>query len=494
MDKKNIKKLIIKFKSKLMPLTMALLVAVSSLAVAVPAEAKEVPVYAKKLEVGVRDYIGFKTCSPSFHYEGMVFELHDSVDDVYILPLLYKANSSYYSLFFCAVSTSSFSLNYSSNYDCGSEEEFLQNVDSSSLPYSSTFTRWGVNRMYYIAGMSVSRDTSIYTISGEYVDMNSILGQEYIDSDKIGYLFDELYEIDMQIGTETIETNYAGSSTAEILPPQDVSFYNDKTYNTEDSFTQIQWTCPNDDTLKMEIACEVYWREGVFGKKNYDTYFWKTYDNSDIPGTYHKYSFRQNQPCLDYFSENGIDVPKFYNVTYWYLRWARCDDSGNVTYSLWTKLDPKFDYIPEYVEDGIILDSIEGNTTLFGKDIGDNSTWAETGEFDVDSGSWVPKHVYVDSNGDSVIMSGSEKAPATSPGLDSSGNNLAPSHNELTDIIPENFGDVFNSFNDYLESAWDFLGDFPSYLGDLMTFLPSGITVMLGLGIVMAIMLRLLGR
>ena len=153
-------------------------------------------------------------------------------------------------------------------------------------------------------------------------------------------------------------------------------------------------------------------------------------------------------------------------TTYIYCRPYRFSSSGN-TYGLWSRIDNK-----------------GGVTTI-------NNGTTSTGDVSKESDG---------EDDDFISESTSTNKPEFGSGTDwdDAESNAGPTDSIGTVIGNNfNFGDVLSIFNSFKSGLGEFIkamGDFPQLIAKTFPFLPTFITSAIGLGFLMAVVLRLLGR
>lgn len=410
--------------------------------------------------------------SSRYGYKGRYIK--SIVSDSPVYSVLVKSSSQYRYGF---VSASSFSAQVVQSIDTD-DTSVLDKASTDDLVVYNSFNVY--NSIYDYTGSFSDLDR--FSDFDIYLDFTSSADQSASSIIKyIGNLLGVYDYTDSDVvveapGLSPIPSNpeYDSSATAMIAPPSGVTYYEyvDTSQTSATSPTvrkgQLQWNAPDDDSLYIEIYADLIYKEGLFNKKTQVVYPWKTLTNSALKADTHKLLFDRFQAGTDYFVENGLDESAFSShvVNGYYLRFCKINEDKSVSYSLWNKI------------------SIYRDNSL--TQIGTASS--ETGIFD-ENGNWVNKQIV-----NSEIVDGGGKLPAFSPGLDDDGNNL-PSNNNGLDL--DSFltdSNIFERFIGYLKSAMSSLGELPQYVGQLFSFLPQEIIGLLGFGVIIAIILRIIGR
>lgn len=418
------------------------------------------------------------SCSSLFDLDGdyalnIDMYLSESTDDVYALFLKNDTHS------YCSILVSKGNFKYSSYFEYGPLENGIianprVNGSLDTIRNSESISYNGKTYYYASDGVDAVFFNNFVSSTSPLVDLDSYSDGSWFNSSTKGELFEKMYSADFTWddghgGGGGSFAEYEDTPTGSIEPPKNLSIY--RGYSTSDRQYkfQLQWEKPEDLELYTEITAQIHYKNG--SEHVYSNYVvegrdgWSAQDN--------KYTYYENDLINDFFEYKEIDKPSVYNIEKLYVRFCKLVD-GKFQYSLWRMVD--------YIN----LDS--GN----GYDAGEDDYIADsiTGSFD-ENGNWKDQSV---NNGE--IVDGAEKENAKSPGLDVDGNNVAPPNKDILnpDTWGIDFASVFQKFLEAMKEAISFIGEFPKAISEFFGFLPPYVIGCVIIGILAAILLRILGR
>ena len=173
----------------------------------------------------------------------------------------------------------------------------------------------------------------------------------------------------------------------------------------------------------------------------------------------------------EHMPETGVTVGSWWLDTLYFRIYRWDDDTESFKYGKWVRLErqgsalnPSGDFITDY------------------GDLNKDGTWKQDTDSDYGKGK----------KGQRVVGSGADQESAKNDvnkkqeEQDNGGKQI--------DLSNTNFAELWEWFTGVLLSFWNGLGVIPDFFGRLFSFLPSPIIGFIGLGIVVAIILRVLGR
>lgn len=474
MDKENIKKLIIKFRSKLMPLAMALILTLGALLPTATAEAKEAPVYAKKLESG--DSFDLRMLTSSYNSSGnkQGYAYSGTVScssPVYVIAKFAKTASASVAFGFDFVSENSFTLTFRNGktwYSSIDDMISYEYTSGSTYDYSSSTGTYNNKKIYYYSlGGALSVDVSfsnyILYCSLPCVEFSYDTYGYFTNSTRVKWYYD-LFSNNMQIGTETIEMNYAGSSSENIENVLGV-FMNPYTGGADNTVSGVQnsewsflwkWTPPIDTSLTMEISADVEYTDSVIDnlltavKNSWKTVSVPLYPYEDgLEGAKGTVRF-----TYDFIKEKVAgqigENPKKVRLKTVYFRYAKENEEGVVEYGQYTTFTPTYSsYMDVQPKVGVVS--------------------YPTGQY----------HSGVTERYD----------PITGTIPETSVNISGPDIDEAQGVE-----DFFGSVLSYLRSGTSFLEQFPLIMRDIFMSIPPQIMTMVTVSFGLLIALRIFGR
>ena len=398
-------------------------------------------------------------------------EVVKSSAPIYVFFYSYSSSSNNLGRGACLVSEKSFSTkSYYSEFRNGNDIVFdiLQDRNSASTSYNG--------KTYYFDTLSSLGGNpaafEFHEFSIPYVNIDEY-GQLF-NGLQWGQIFEKFYNADLifQGGSSSFE--YSSSPSTQIDPPNGIRFNRSYSNEKKQYFCSLGWNKPTDEELRVEIMFNIHWKDGIlgFGDHIYRKYNFVTYAD-EISAQQNVFSYYEDDFLKAYFEEQEMDLPSAYNIDELYVRFSKEVD-GKIEYSLWQKIN--------YSN----LD--EGNGYDDGED--DYTASNKTGYFDSND-EW--KDTTLE---DDEFKDGSETENSKSPGYDVNGELLPPAEKDPLnpDTWDEDVTDVFKNFGSALSSAMDFVGDFPSMISEFFSFLPSPIIGCIGIGLLMLVLLRFLGR
>lgn len=167
-----------------------------------------------------------------------------------------------------------------------------------------------------------------------------------------------------------------------------------------------------------------------------------------------KYSFSQYEATKAWFNslENKPLVFKEYDTTDYYLRPYRQGQYGGWVHIKMGRSTPTSS---PYIED------------------------IEYGDFD-DDNNWIVDEDLTDKNGGHH-------------GVDQGGGYIPPDQSD-NPFTGTNIAGIFSYFYDFMKQIPAMLGDLPALVGNIISFLPKPIIAFIGIGVIVAIILRIVGR
>lgn len=468
---KDIKEKISKRKLKITPLIIALVFALSTLIPAVPSEAKEIPIYAKQLNSGdIFTAKWFEWGMSGGKYKARSFGINVlSGNSIHLFAFGANSSDTSYVSGFYFVSETPFSLSYGNKSGFYSDFDSVPDVSefSSSVDVED-YTTCGEHKLYVWSATSSSSAGS--SVNTDYASLVQNINVPYVrypweeygyyKTSRMSTYVGSLYSNNMQIGTETIETNYAGSSSENIENVLGVLMNPYTGGNDGDEWTFLwKWTPPNDSDLIMEIMADVEYVDNLGDslltavKNSWSTASVSLYEYEDgLLGSNGHLRFSYDYIKEKLSEELGEDIGFFGKVRLKnvYFRYARFNEESNsVEYGNYTTFTPTY---RSYMD----TEPKVGTVTY------------PTGQFH---------------------------------------SGVTESYDPKTDTIPETYikvqdpsegvnsaDDLFGAVRSYLNSGKGFIGDFPSLMGDIFQNIPPQITALITIGLGLLIVLRLFGR
>lgn len=219
------------------------------------------------------------------------------------------------------------------------------------------------------------------------------------------------------------------------------------------TYIHFSWDIDNlQDGDLLEIKTKSYYKK-ILGEQLSGFYDFIT--KSDGVSAYEgKYSFSQYEATKAWFNslENKPLVFKEYDTTDYYLRPYRQGQYGGWVHIKMGRSTPTSS---PYIED------------------------IEYGDFD-DDNNWTVDEDLTDKNGGHH-------------GVDQGGGYIPPDQSD-NPFTGTNIAGIFSYFYDFMKQIPAMLGDLPALVGNIISFLPKPIIAFIGIGVIVAIILRIVGR
>lgn len=224
------------------------------------------------------------------------------------------------------------------------------------------------------------------------------------------------------------------------------------------TYIHFSWDTDNlKDGDLLEIKTYNYYKK-ILGEKLSGFYDFITYSDG-VAASSGKYSFSQYTATKAWFNslENKPLVFKEYDTTDYYLRPVRMGALGVEKYGGWVhvKMGRSTPTSSPYIED------------------------VEYGDFD-DDNNWTVDEDLTDKNGGHH-------------GIDQGGDYISPDQSE-NPFTGTNLAGMFSYFFDFMKNIPSMLADLPALVSSIIGFLPPVIIGFIGIGVVIAIILRVVGR
>lgn len=224
------------------------------------------------------------------------------------------------------------------------------------------------------------------------------------------------------------------------------------------TYIHFSWDTDNlKDGDLLEIKTYNYYKK-ILGEKLSGFYDFITYSDG-VAASSGKYSFSQYTATKAWFNslENKPLAFKEYDTTDYYLRPVRMGALGVEKYGGWVhvKMGRSTPTSSPYIED------------------------VEYGDFD-DDNNWTVDEDLTDKNGGHH-------------GIDQGGDYIPPDQSE-NPFTGTNLAGMFSYFFDFMKNIPSMLADLPALVSSIIGFLPPVIIGFIGIGVVIAIILRVVGR
>lgn len=224
------------------------------------------------------------------------------------------------------------------------------------------------------------------------------------------------------------------------------------------TYIHFSWDTDNlQDGDLLEIKTYNYYKK-ILGEKLSGFHDFVTYSDG-VAASSGKYSFSQYTATKAWFNslENKPLVFKEYDTTDYYLRPVRMGTLGVEKYGGWVhiKMGRSTPTSSPYIED------------------------IEYGDFD-DDNNWTVDEDLTDKNGGHH-------------GVDQGGGYIPPDQSD-NPFTGTNIAGIFSYFYDFMKQIPAMLGDLPALVGNIISFLPKPIIAFIGIGVIVAIILRIVGR
>lgn len=253
----------------------------------------------------------------------------------------------------------------------------------------------------------------------------------------------------------------------------------------DDRFTWSDYYPEYDDTYLVEVraSCEVEVRKwfGIGKSTVYNSNIRKLADGVSYKDLEYIVSLsEQNSLFADFINEHMpgnnsvsdvISSASYIFDTYYFRIYRWDEDSESYKYGLWVRLN----------KEGSALDATL-NKTVDAGELDKNGNWKQKTDSDYGEGIKDTTIVGAGATQDDAKFETDQKQEE----IDNGGKHL--------DLSNTSFQELWEWFTGSLLTLWNGLGVIPDFFGRLFSFLPSPIIVFIGLGIVVAIILRVLGR
>ena len=224
------------------------------------------------------------------------------------------------------------------------------------------------------------------------------------------------------------------------------------------TYIHFSWDTDNlQDGDLLEIKTYNYYKK-ILGEKLSGFHDFVTYSDG-VAASSGKYSFSQYTATKAWFNslENKPLAFKEYDTTDYYLRPVRMGTLGVEKYGGWVhiKMGRSTPTSSPYIED------------------------IEYGDFD-DDNNWTVDEDLTDKNGGHH-------------GVDQGGGYIPPDQSD-NPFTGTNIAGIFSYFYDFMKQIPAMLGDLPALVGNIISFLPKPIIAFIGIGVIVVIILRIVGR
>lgn len=330
---------------------------------------------------------------------------------------------------------------------------------NSIVSFSGNFQRYN-NGSLSVEGTLQKSETSLY-IKGykEYtVNSYSIKGDiKYFDSEESAKKYFESGDTSGMIEVKDPENeknwylkNVSYKVTADDSPSSEAG--------ADATYIHFSWDTDNlQDGDLLEIKTYNYYKK-ILGEKLSGFHDFITYSDG-VAASSGKYSFSQYVATKAWFNslENKPLAFKEYDTTDYYLRPVRMGALGVEKYGGWVhiKMGRSTPTSSPYIED------------------------VEYGDFD-DDNNWTVDEDLTDKNGGHH-------------GIDQGGDYIPPDQSE-NPFTGTNLAGMFSYFFDFMKNIPSMLADLPALVSSVIGFLPPVIIGFIGIGVVIAIILRVVGR
>lgn len=224
------------------------------------------------------------------------------------------------------------------------------------------------------------------------------------------------------------------------------------------TYIHFSWDTDNlQDGDLLEIKTYNYYKK-ILGEKLSGFHDFVTYSDG-VAASSGKYSFSQYTATKAWFNslENKPLAFKEYDTTDYYLRPVRMGTLGVEKYGGWVHIK---------------MGRSTPTSSPYIKDI-------EYGDFD-DNNNWTVDEDLTDKNGGHH-------------GVDQGGGYIPPDQSD-NPFTSTNIAGIFSYFYDFMKQIPAMLGDLPALVGNIISFLPNPIIAFIGIGVLVAIILRIVGR
>lgn len=293
--------------------------------------------------------------------------------------------------------------------------------------------------IYTVTGFSITGNVKIFkdeTSLNNYVksgDTSGMIEVKAPENEKVWYLKNVSYKV-----------------TADDSPSSEAG--------ADATYIHFSWDTDNlQDGDLLEIKTYNYYKK-ILCEKLSGFYDFITYSDG-VNASSGKYSFSQYTATKAWFNslENKPLAFKEYDTTDYYLRPVRMGTLGVGKYGGWVhiKMGRSTPTSSPYIED------------------------IEYGDFD-DDNNWTVDEDLTDKNGGHH-------------GVDQGGGYIPPDQSD-NPFTGTNIAGIFSYFYDFMKQIPAMLGDLPALVGNIISFLPKPIIAFIGIGVIVAIILRIVGR
>ena len=226
------------------------------------------------------------------------------------------------------------------------------------------------------------------------------------------------------------------------------------------TYIHFTWDTDNvQDGDLIEIKTYNYYKK-IGGEKLSGFHDFITYSDG-VGASSGKYSFSQYTATKAWFNslENKPLMFKDYDTTDYYIRPVRMGALGVEKYGMWVHVRTK-------------------RSTPTSSPILDKDSSFDYGDFD-ENGEWIRDDELTEKNGGIH-------------GMDQNGNWISPDDDNL--FTGTNLAGMFSYFFDFMKNIPSMLADLPALVSSTIGFLPPVIIGFIGIGVVIAIILRVVGR
>lgn len=319
----------------------------------------------------------------------------------------------------------------------------LKIVDNKSGHHETTLTGWGWTVGFPFTGESGSAESSSFEVTSGNLKIFSSLDdvKKYASTGSGNY--DIIKPDELEKGWYLKNVSY--KVTADDSPSSEAG--------ADATYIHFLWDIDNlQDGDLLEIKTKSYYKK-ILGEQlsGFHDFITKSDGVSAYEG---KYSFSQYEATKAWFNslENKPLVFKEYDTTDYYLRPYRQGQYGGWVHIKMGRSTPTSS---PYIED------------------------IEYGDFD-DDNNWTVDEDLTDKNGGHH-------------GVDQGGGYIPPDQSD-NPFTGTNIAGIFSYFYDFMKQIPAMLGDLPALVGNIISFLPKPIIAFIGIGVIVAIILRIVGR
>ena len=315
-------------------------------------------------------------------------------------------------------------------------------------PYTSIPDQVWVGNYYYTSGSNNYWKVTKFLISGNIkVFKNSDAVNAYMKSGDTSGMIEVK---DPENEKNWYLKNVSYKVTADDSPSSEAG--------ADATYIHFSWDTDNlQDGDLLEIKTYNYYKK-ILGEKLSGFHDFVTYSDG-VAASSGKYSFSQYTATNAWFNslENKPLAFKEYDTTDYYLRPVRMGTLGVEKYGGWVHIK---------------MGRSTPTSSPYIKDI-------EYGDFD-DDNNWTVDEDLTDKNGGHH-------------GVDQGGGYIPPDQSD-NPFTGTNIAGIFSYFYDFMKQIPAMLGDLPALVGNIISFLPKPIIAFIGIGVLVAIILRIVGR